>query len=85
MKDEYFIKRIPEQQKTKFIEKIKKEKFGILLASEGESFNLFAYKNSREIEKIKNSLNEAPMNYQRFYRRHKLWNRFFILMNQKAE
>ncbi|KUO63263.1 hypothetical protein APF79_09630 [bacterium BRH_c32] len=58
MKDEYFIKRIPEQQKTKFIEKIKKEKFGILLASEGESFNLFAYKNSREIEKIKNSLNE---------------------------
>ena len=58
IKDDYNINRIPAQQKSKFIETLEKEKDGVLLETEGETFNLFAYKNSRAIKKLKTYLTE---------------------------
>ncbi len=58
LKDDYVINRIPAQQKPKFSDRLKKEKDGVLLETDGESFTLLAYKNTRTIKKLKTYLTE---------------------------
>jgi ABC-2 type transport system permease protein len=58
LKNDYKINSIPAEQKTKIIEKLKKEKDGVLLETDGETFALFAYKNTRAIKKLKTYLTE---------------------------
>jgi len=58
LKDDYIINRIPAQQKSKFLDRLKKEKDGVLLETDGATFTLFAYKNSRDIKKLKTYLTE---------------------------
>jgi len=58
LKDDYEINRIQEQQKSRFLETLKKEKDGVLLETDGEIFSLFAYKNSQAIKKLKTYLTE---------------------------
>ena len=58
LKNDYTINRIPAQQKTKFLENLKKGKDGVLLEQDGETLALSAYKNTRAIKKLKTGLTE---------------------------
>ncbi|MBZ0242949.1 MAG: hypothetical protein K8F24_07030, partial [Bacteroidales bacterium] len=58
LKDDYQINKIPAQQKSSFLETLKKEKDGVLLETDGETFSIFAYKNSLAIKKLKSYLTE---------------------------
>lgn len=58
LKNDYKIIRIPAEQKTKFTERLKVEKDGVLLETDGETFTILAYKNTRAIKKLKTYLTE---------------------------
>jgi ABC-2 type transport system permease protein len=58
LKNDYKINRILAEHKTKFIERLKNEKDGVLLEKDGEIFTLLAYKNTRAIKKLKTYLTE---------------------------
>jgi len=58
LKNDYIINRIPAEDKTKAIERLKNEKDGVLLENHGETFALFAYKNTWAIKKLKTCLTE---------------------------
>jgi ABC-2 type transport system permease protein len=58
LKNDYLINRIPSEQKTKFIERLKNEKEGVLLEKKGEIFTINAYKSTRAIKKLKTYLTE---------------------------
>jgi len=58
LKNDFTIIRIPAVQKAKFTERLKVEKDGVLLETDGETFTILAYKNSRAIKKLKTYLTE---------------------------
>jgi ABC-2 type transport system permease protein len=58
LKNDYKIYRIPAEQKTEFLERLKNEKEGVFLEKDGETFTILAYKNSRAVKKLKASLTE---------------------------
>jgi ABC-2 type transport system permease protein len=58
LKNNYTVSRIPADQKTSFVEKLKNEKNGILLEKKEDNFIILAYKNSRAIKKLKTFLTQ---------------------------
>ncbi|MDO9257507.1 MAG: ABC transporter permease [Bacteroidales bacterium] len=58
LKNDFTIIRIPAEQKAKFTERLNVEKDGVLLETDGETFIILAYKNTRAIKKLKTYLTE---------------------------
>ena len=58
LKNDYIINKISVEDKSKSIESLKTERNCVLLETDGETFTLFAYKNTRAIKKLKTYLTE---------------------------